>query len=81
MSKVGGLSVHELGGNYYIIMFILNTSGIGYYNYLVYLINMFFIWPIDSFQFWGGSAPPYKKVGGAQAPPAPPRFSASALSL
>ena len=43
MSKVGGLSVHELGGNYYIIMFILNISGIGYYNYLVYLINMFFI--------------------------------------
>ena len=23
-------------------------------------------------KFWGGSAPPYQKVGGAQAPPAPP---------
>ena len=31
MSKVGGLGVHELGGNYYIVVFILNTSGIGYY--------------------------------------------------
>ena len=43
MSKVGGLGVHELGGNYYIIMFILNASGIGYYNSLVYLINTLFI--------------------------------------
>ena len=46
MSKVGGgggLGIHELGGNYYIIMFILNTSGIGYCKYLVYLINTFFI--------------------------------------
>ena len=30
----GELGVHELGGNYYIIVFILNTSGIEYYNYL-----------------------------------------------
>ena len=40
MSKMEGLGVHELGGNYYIIVSILNTSGIGYYNYL---INTFFI--------------------------------------
>ena len=63
MSKVGGSGVHEIEGYYYIY---------GYIRHRLYIFH-------DNLQFWGGSAPPYQKVGGLK-PPLPPRFSASVSS-
>ena len=64
MSKVGGLSVHKVEGYYYIH---------GYIRHRLFIFNTFFMTTSN----FGGLSPPYQKVGGAQAPPAPPRFSAS----
>ena len=72
MSKVcvcggGGLSVHEVGELVIIYIFILNSSGIGYYTFFMTTSNF----------GGGGVSPPYQKVG---KPPLPPRISASDLA-
>ena len=69
MSKVwGGGSVFMKWGN----IFILNTSGIGYYTFFMTTSNL---------GGGGGVSPPYQKVGGGGGkPPLPPRISASDLA-
>ena len=41
------------------------------------ILNRLLVFKCDNLQFWGGLSPPLSKSGEAQAPPAPPRFSAS----
>ena len=62
MSKVGGLSVHEVGDYIYI-----------HIQHRLLVFNTFFI---TTSNFGGGGlSPPYQKVGGGgSSPPCPPRF-------
>ena len=64
MSKVGGLSVHEVGG-YYI-----------HSEYIWHRLLVFFMITSN----FGGAQPPLIKKWGGSSPPCPPRFSAPDIS-